>query len=89
MSAFDHIRIGLQAKPSDALVVYYSFDKSDEDYEPGIRQRFRATQTDIFQTTINTPHTANAKIDNHALTLDYPVFVAADSTAQQGGGCLS
>lgn len=71
VSAFDHIRIGLQAKPSDALVVYYSFDKSDEDYEPGIRQRFRATQTDIFQTTINTPHTANAKIDNHALTLDY------------------
>lgn len=49
VSAFDHIRIGLQAKPSDALVVYYSFDKSDEDYEPGIRQRFRATQTDIFQ----------------------------------------
>lgn len=70
---FDHIRVGLQATPSEELVVYYSFDKSDEDYGTSVRQRFRtaAQQPDIFQTTINTPHTSNAKIDNHALTIDY------------------
>ncbi|MCB1693316.1 MAG: TonB-dependent receptor [Pseudomonadales bacterium] len=70
-TSFDHARIGMQWKPSDALKVYYSFDDSTEDYEPGIRQRFRATQTDLFQTTINSEHVATSDITNHALTIDY------------------
>ncbi|XOV88120.1 MAG: TonB-dependent receptor [Pseudomonadota bacterium] len=70
---FDHGRIGLVATPTDELKIYYSFDRSSENYVPGIRQRFRtpAQQPDPFQTTINTPHRANANINNHALTVDY------------------
>lgn len=68
---FDHFRIGLLFEPSDLWNVYYSFDRSEEDYEPGIRQRFRPTQTDLRQTLINTPVLSKSEIDNHALTFEY------------------
>lgn len=68
---FDHLRLGLLFNATDNLDIYYSFDQSDEDFVPGIRQRFRASQTDLRDTLINTPHRAEHEIDNHALTLDY------------------
>lgn len=68
---FDHIRLGLLWNPSTELEIYYSFDQSEERFFPGIRQRFRATQTDPRRTLINTPHNGDHDIDNHALTIDY------------------
>ncbi len=71
VTQFDHVRLGLLFEPSDNLDIYYSFDRSEDEYEPGIRQRFRPTQTDMRQTLINTPHIGSHDIDNHALTIDY------------------
>lgn len=68
---FDHVRLGLLFEPTDELDIYYSYDRSDEDFYPGIRQRFRASQTDQRETLINTTHEGEHEIDNHALTLDY------------------
>ncbi len=71
VNEFDHIRVGLVFRPVEDLELYYSFDQSDEDFVPGIRQRFRASQTDLRDTLINTPHQGEHEIDNHAFTLDY------------------
>lgn len=71
VTEFDHVRIGLLYEPREDLDIYYSFDRSEDEYEPGIRQRFRPTQTDMRQTLINTPHIGSHDIDNHALTIDY------------------
>lgn len=71
VTEFEHIRLGLLWNPTDQMEIYYSFDQSEERFFPGIRQRFRATQTDLRQTLINTPHIGDHDIDNHALTIDY------------------
>lgn len=70
-SKYDHVRVGLLDKPTNALDVYYSYDFEDNHYVPGIGQRFRASQTDLWHTLINTPHTTESKIANHNLVMNF------------------
>ena len=71
VTEFDHVRVGLLFEPTDAWKIYYSYDRSDETYYPGVNQRVRATQTDLRQTLINTKHEGQHEINNHALTIEY------------------
>ena len=71
VSEFEHLRLGLLFKPSEELDIYYSYDVSEDNYSPGVRQRRRDTQTDLRATLVNSPNFGVHDIDNHALTIDY------------------